>query len=228
MAKVSLAQHMQERRAEPDGDDQNVGPFITISRQYGCWGFSLGLLLLELLNEELEEEQQSWQIYHKEVLEKLATETDTSVEMLEQQRRTKPRFLTEFFRSLRGEKMPSGYEIRNRIFKIVRGLAMEGHSILIGQGSSGACHDLDNGLSIRLEAPEAWRIKQIAFREGLSETEARLRIQAMEKERDYLQKVYETRFPRQPAFNLMYDCSQFSLSQIAQLVVHAMKIKKMA
>jgi cytidylate kinase len=78
---------------------------------------------------------------------------------------------------------------------------------------------------VRLEAPEDWRVKQIAFREGLSETEARLRIQAEEREKDYLKKIYETRFPRKPAFNLVYDCSAFSLAQIAQHVVQAMKLK---
>ncbi|MFP4356355.1 MAG: AAA family ATPase [Phycisphaerae bacterium] len=224
MAKVSLAEHMHERPEDEQLDPENVGPFITISRQYGCWGFSLGLLLLDVLNEEAPEGR-AWKIYHKEILDQLAEDTNMAREMIESQRRRKPRAIIDFFRSLSGDKVPSGYEIRNRITNIIRNLAIEGYAIIVGQGGAGATHDMPNGLSIRLEAPEAWRVKQIAFREGLSETEARLRIQAMEKERDYLQKVYETRFPRQPAFNLMFDCSEFTLAQIAQQIVYAMRLQ---
>ena len=33
------------------------------------------------------------------------------------------------------------------------------------------------------------------------------------------------RFPRKPAFHIVYDCSVFTLAQIAQQVVYAMKMK---
>lgn len=223
MAKVELPDYMQESRNPTDNELANAGPFITISRQFGCHGFSLGLLLLEILNDEANEIP--WKIYHREILTRLATETNMAEELLDRERRAKPRVLVDFFRSLSKGKVPSGYEIRNRITAIIRGLAVQGHAILVGQGSAGAAADLPNGLSIRLEAPEEWRVKQIAFREGLTETQARLRIRAKERERDYLRKIYQAKFPRQPAFKLVYDCSEFSLAQIAQQVVYAMRLK---
>ncbi len=226
MAKVSLAEHLQDRPDPEQQEESQAGPYITISREFGCWGFSLGLLLLDILSEEADEETH-WKIYHKEVLDQLASETNLDIEVLEQQRRTKPRVIAEFFRSFgrKNERLPSGIEVRNRISEIIRNLAIDGWAIVVGQGGAGATHGLPNGMTVRLEAPEDWRVKQIAFREGLSETEARLRIQAEEREKDYLKKIYETRFPRKPAFNLVYDCSAFSLAQIAQHVVHAMKLK---
>ena len=39
MAKVSLGEHMQEHRTDFERDPEHVGPFVTISRQYGCYGF---------------------------------------------------------------------------------------------------------------------------------------------------------------------------------------------
>jgi len=224
MAKVSLAEHMKEHRTVQEQGLDEAGPFVTISRQFGCYGFSLGLLLLDILNEETD--GPSWQIYHKDILSRLATETNLATEFLEHQRRSKPSALVDFFRSLRKERVPSGYEIRNRITTIIRGLAIEGHAIIIGQGGAVATRDLQNGLTIRLEAPEAWRVKQIAFREAINETEAKLRVRAKEREREYLRKLYETRQTRKPAFHLTYDCSAFSLAQIAQHIVSMMKLKK--
>jgi len=223
MAKVSLSEHIKERRTPQEQDFEKCGPFITIARQFGCYGVSLGLLLLEILNEHTD--AAVWKMYHKEILAKLATETDLATELLEEQRRSKPSMIVDFFRSLSRERIPSGYEIRNRITTIIRGLAAEGHAIIIGQGGAGATHDLPNGLSVRLEGPEQWRVKQIAFREGLGETEAKLRVRAKEQEREYLRKLYDRRFPRKPPFHLTYDCSVFSLAQIAQHIVHMMKLK---
>ena len=225
MAKISLSDDMKEQPVA-DGEPGRIGPFITISREFGCYGFSLGLLLLEILNEDASEGK-VWKVYQKEILASLATETNMAAEILDRERRTKPSLIVDFFRSLGKDRIPSGYEIRNRITTIIRGLAEEGYAIIIGQGSSGATQDLPNGLSVRLEAPEDWRVREVALREGLSETKARIRVREMEAERVYLRKIYEKKFPRNPAFNLVYDCSIFTLAQISQQVVYAMKLKHM-
>ncbi|MDD4890283.1 MAG: hypothetical protein PHU85_10175 [Phycisphaerae bacterium] len=65
----------------------------------------------------------------------------------------------------------------------------------------------------------------IQFRIGLSEAKARLLIQAKDEEREYLRGIYQLRYHRQPAFNVIYDCSAFTLAQIAMQAVHAMRVK---
>jgi hypothetical protein len=225
MTEDSLARQMSEIHANGEEDLAKAGPFIAISRQFGCGGFSLGLLLLDLLNDDARPGE-SWQIYHKEILDSLAQETDLAPDILERRRRQKPGLLGNFFQSFSGKKgVPSGLEIRNRMTAIIRELAIEGRCLLIGQGAVGATVDLPNGLSIRLEAPEDWRLKQIAFREALSETQAKIRIAEEMEKREYLQKIYERRFPRKPVCHLTFDCSIFSLAQIATMVHRAMKIK---
>ncbi|HUS47302.1 MAG TPA: cytidylate kinase-like family protein [Phycisphaerae bacterium] len=223
MARVSLADHMREHPQLHQAEPAKAGPFVTISRQFGCYGFSLGLLVQEILNEDASPES-VWKLYHKDVLARLATDTNMAAELLEKERRSKPRLIVDFFRSLSRERIPSGYEIRNRITTIIRGLAIEGRAIIIGQGGAGATADLPNGLSIRLEAPEEWRIRQVALREGSTESQARTEVQAKEQEREYLRKIYERRHSRKPAFHLVYDCSVFTLAHIAQHIVYAMKL----
>lgn len=226
MAKPLLAEEMREKPSALERKPQQIGPFLTISREYGCHGFSLGLLLLDLLNEELPSGP-GWQIYHKEILEHLADETNMAQDIIEQEMSTKPSLIADFFRAFSKEKVPSGFEIRNRVTTIIRRLAIQGRAIIIGQGSAAATMDLPNGLSIRLEAPEDWRVRQIAFREGISEYEARHKIHEMEEQREFLRKLYELKFPRKPAFHVTYDCSVISLTELAQTIVHLMKIKRM-
>ncbi len=224
MAKVTLAKYMREQPGK--GAEHHCGPFVTVSRQYGCWGFSLGLLLTEILQEHAHPGE-GWKIYHKDILEKLATETNLAAVLLDEQRTHKPRLMVDLFRSLSGVKIPSGYEVRNRITTIIRGLAIQGRAIIIGQGGGGATRDLPNGLSIRLEAPEEWRIQQICFREGVTAATAKKQIHEKEAEREFLRKTYDTKFPHKPPFNLTYDCSVFTLAKIAQHVVYAMRLQGM-
>ncbi len=225
MAKVVLAKEMRER-FPGDAAAQERRPFLTISREYGCWGFSLGLLLMDTLNETVPAGRH-WRILSKEILDRLAHDTATEVELLEAQRRTKPSMLLDFLGSLSDKRVPSGYEVRNRITSIIRHEANKGFVVIVGQGGAGATADMPNGLAIRLEAPEEWRIAQLAFRENIDSDKAREEIQRKEAERAYLRRIYEVRFPRRPAFHLMFDCSVFTLAQITQMVVQAMRLKKL-
>ncbi len=229
MAKVSLSSHMKEQRGETEQesavDESQAGPFLTISRQFGCYGFSLGLLLMEILNENADSES-TWKIYHREILERLATDTNLATELLDRQRRTRPRLLVDFFRSISGDKVPSGFSVRKQITMIIRGLAIEGHAVILGQGGTAATADLPNGLSVRLEAPTQWRVKEVAFREGLSETRAKLLIKEKDREREYLSKLYQAYSKHKRPFSLVYDCSAFTLVQIARHVAYAMKLKE--
>ncbi|MBI5726065.1 MAG: cytidylate kinase family protein [Planctomycetes bacterium] len=208
------------------GQAPRIGPFITISRQYGCGGFALGLLLLDILNEN-SDGGKTWKIYHKEILHSLATETNMASDLLEKQRRQKPQFMMDLFNFFASQRVPSGMEIRNSITTIIRGLAINGGAIIIGQGGSAVTADLPNGLSVRLEAPLDWRIGSVAFREGVAARAAEEKIELMEKEREFLRNLYGKKYPRKPAYNLIYDASVFSLAQIAQHVAYALKLMKL-
>lgn len=221
MAKVTLAGKMRELRWQVP---PHIGPFVTISRQYGCWGFSLGLLMMEILSENAPPGQ-TWRIYHREILDRLARETDIASDMLDALRRSKPSLIVDFFQAFSPKRIPSGFEIRNRITTIIRGMAIQGHAIIIGQGGAAVTGDLPNGLSVRLEAPLEWRAEQVMFREDITTAQALECLVKKEHERDFLHDLYSRKFPRTPAFDLTFDCSTMTLAQIAQLTVHAMKLR---
>jgi len=224
--RTNLATFMREKR-QADEQSRTPGPFLTISRQYGCHGYFLGLLLVDMLNSNLPGERNPWKVYQREILEHLSQETDVAADVLNRLRRERPRLLVDFFRNLSPKRKPGGFEIRNRIANIIRGLAYEGHAIIIGMGGAGATADIENGLRIRLEGPKDWRVNRVVEAEGVSPVEARLLLQKHDKQRDHLRQIYATRFHREPAFDMVYDASSFSLAQMTQHICHAMKLKKM-
>ncbi|MCE5185563.1 MAG: cytidylate kinase-like family protein [Planctomycetaceae bacterium] len=202
------------------------GPYVTISRQYGCDGIELGELLVERLNERGEEKR--WRFFHKDILQHLAQETGLAAESLEKERSAAPNLMKEFLRGLKREGMPGGVEIRNKLTLLVRTIAFNGHAVILGQGGTAATGDLANGLSVRVTAPKDWRIARICLREGVDKQTAAARIDEIAAERDRLRLYYERQNPRAPAFNLAIDNSAFNHEQITALILLAMEERRLA
>lgn len=213
-----LREHLDdiEKKKEP-------GPFITISRQYGCEGEELGLLLLEKLNKM--DPDSRWNFYYKELLRRLAEDTGLPEQFLEKERLAKPSLIKDFLRGLKRENIPDGLEIRNQITIMIRTIAFEGYSIILGQGGAAATADIDNGLSVRLEAPRDWRIARISIREKIDKAAAAAKIEEVEEQRKHLRKIYEAQNPREPAFALVLDNSIFNKEMVANLVIQTLLSK---
>lgn len=224
MGKPTISSYIRENLAEI-GEKKDPGPYLTISRQYGCDGYELGDLLLKKLDERAGEGV--WRLYKKDILKQLAEDTGLTEEVIERERLTKPSLLRDFFRGMRGSTIPDGFEIRNKITVMVRTVAFEGHAIIIGQGGTAAAADLENGLSVRLEGPREWRITRVSYREKLSRQAAIARIDEIERQRKHLRKIYEEKNPREPAFNLLIDNSMMSIDQLAELILYTMEQKNL-
>jgi len=222
MDKPALSSYFRQRIGEIVQKKQ-PGPYLTVSRQYGCDGLELAGPLVEKLNRR--DEQRRWKLYHKELLKQLAEDTGLTEEIIEKERLSKPSLLKDFLRGLLKSNVPDGYEIRKSITMMVRTVAFEGYAVIIGQGGNAATTDLDNGLNVRIEAPKEWRVARISVREQLSKEAAAARMEEIDAQRHYLQEIYEKQNPRQPAFHLLLDNSMFSKEQIAELILLAMEKK---
>ena len=221
MAKPTLSSYIRENL---EGLDKKTaaGPYVTISRQYGCDGYELGDALIEKLNSR---DETHWRLLKRDILKQLAEETGLAEEIIEKERLAKPSLIKDFLRGVRKSGIPDGYEIRNKITLMVRTVAFEGYAVIIGQGGTAAAADLENGLSVRIEAPREWRITRVSYREKLDRTQAIARIDEIEKKRSYLRKIYEEKNPKKPAFNLAIDNSQFNVEQSIDLIIFAMQQK---
>jgi hypothetical protein len=224
MTKPTISSYLRDH-LDDIATKKEPGPYLTISRQWGCDGVGLGQSLVAKLNER--DPERRWKLYQKELLKQLAEDTGLTEEILEKERTSKPSLLKDFLRGLKKSGIPDGYEVRNKITMMVRTVAFEGHAVILGQGGTAATGDLANGLSVRVEAPKDWRIARICRRENLSKQQAVARIEEIEKERQHLRTIYERQNSREPVFNLVFDNAMFKNDQIVQMVLLAMEEKKL-
>lgn len=222
MSKPTISAYLRDH-LDDFGKKEEPGPYLTISRQYGCDGQELGKLILQKLNER--DPESPWKLYYKELLKQLAEDTGLTQEIIEKERLSKPSLLKDFLRGMMRDGIPDGYEIRNKITLMVRTVSFEGYAIILGQGGAAATADLENGLSVRIEAPRDWRIARVSIREKIDKVAAGRRIEEIEDQRKHLRKMYEQKNPREPAFALVFDNSTLNKEQIADIIVMVMEQK---
>ncbi|MGE4285771.1 MAG: AAA family ATPase [Phycisphaerae bacterium] len=195
------------------------GPFLTISREFGCGGYELAESISKLITERSGE---NWKIFKKELLEQLARESGIDLETIEKQRFEKPCFVKDMLNAMRQNSTPDSVEVRSRIAFMVRKAAFDGRAIIVGQGGAAATSGMQGGLNVRVEAPRSWRLLRISKREGLSKKEALEKLTEIEKRREYLRKFYTSMGGEAPFFDLVFDNSKFTTAQIAELIFQAM------
>lgn len=224
MDRPTLSTYIRDH-IKPEGGAKEPGPFATISRQFGCDGYEIADLLAQKLNTILGEDK--WKVYKREILKQVADDAGLSEEIIEKERQAKPSFLREFARSVRGSKIPDSFEILKNITNLVRRLAFDGYAIIVGHGATAATSEIDNGINVRVEAPRDWRKHRLCHRDGLTPAEAEKVLAETETGRKHLDKIYKKWNPRTPAFSLVLDNSMFSIEQIVEHIIMAMKHRKL-
>ncbi len=224
MNKSTISAYLRDH-LENFSRKQDPGPYLVISRQYGCEDVELGQYLIEKLN--LRNPEKPWKVYCKELLKQLAEETGMPQEIIEREQYAKPNVLKDFLRGLTKGSIPDGFEIYKKVALIVRSIAFEGYSIIIGQGSGMGVVTLgiENGLSVRIEAPKDWRVAHVSIYEKIDKSAAEAKIEENDRQWKLIRRLYEEKNLREPAFALFFDNSIFNREQIGELILRAMEQK---
>ena len=221
-ARITAHVHAWEHaRGQGQLLEPEVFPFITISREFGCEGLPVANQLQKLLNERCRPFF-AWVAYDRQLLDKVANELHLArgvVEAIDGQRRSE---MSELFNAILNTKMDESLMFR-KMAEIIRALAIQGHSILVGRGSHLITQDLRNGLHIRLVAPHGWRVRQISVSREIPESDATKLVEENELGRERYLKSFFNHDPSHPHYHdVTIDNSRFNLLQISEIVFTAL------
>lgn len=203
------------RRKLQQPDTRTSPPFITISREFGCTGFRLGMALLDHLNPgQMEEEQ--WSIYDRRVFEHIEGDPEINRRFFEEHIQRRNLEFEEYLNTTFGSA-PSDLALFNRWANAMRNLALAGRAIFVGRASSLVTRDLIGGIHIRVMAPFDWRVHEHARLNDLTETESRTLTRLKDRERSEFITRY---FGFDPD-----DVTRFHLVLNAALVPEEMMVK---
>lgn len=194
-------------------------PFVTISRQAGTGGHVLGEVMLDVFA-RLDDTDLfgGWQVYDKSLCEIVAKDARFSASLdslLEEEYRSKTDdFFNQMIRSTVDQNM-----VMDRVFLVVRSIASMGKAIIVGRGGSHVTKGMAQGVSLRMVAPEDFRVARAIETLGLTERQARSGAKKRDADRARLMKVHFGVDIADPAgYDMTWNTGSVSYEEIAAAV----------
>ena len=140
-----------------------IGPYLTISREAGAGGSQIARLVGEAIG---------WEVLDRKLLECVAERYHTSPAVLELVDETTTNWITEIFGNWLDPASVSQMQYVCRLSRVILMAARAGKVIYVGRGAQFVLPH-ERGLSVRIVAPQKYRVQQIMERRHLSFEEAR-------------------------------------------------------
>lgn len=190
--------------------------FVTISRQTGCNSFEISTALVDLINKR---SKTKWKVVNKELIELSVSELSAKKNTIEAVfNAEKHGHLDEIIRAFGSRYYKSDSKIRNTIKTLIRSMVTEGGLVLVGRAGAAVTKDLPGGLHIRIEAPLAWRVQNLARKKNMTEMESLTNITVSDKNRSKLFQDFCKKTIDEFDFDLRFNNSTLTDSEIAQMI----------
>lgn len=199
---------------------------ITIARQYGSGGRTIG----QMLSEEL-----GIPYYDKELLKKASEDSGIHERLFagaDEKLKNSP-LLRITKKVYQGQLIPpesSGFTSAENLFnyqaKVIKELAEEESCIIIGRCADYVLRDYDNVLSVFVHAPEAYCIELAKTKLSMPDREIRKYIQKTDKERAEYYKHYTGReWTDARNYDLCLDSSKLGLQKCIEEIKAYMQVR---
>lgn len=183
-------------------------PVITISRQMGSGGASIGRLVANQLN---------YKYYDRELIEQIAAMTGSDAEHIERHEVEDRSALSSMLLSLLDRRHVQDTVYLRSLLKVLRSIGKEGRAVIIGRGGSCVLHD---ALRIRFVAPFELRVERTAKVRDMTDDEARRYVlETDHRQRSFLRGFFGCDADNPELYDLVINTEHLSLEHGAELVI---------
>lgn len=196
----------------------STGPFVTISRQTGAGGITIGEKLVAYLWENDKGAVCPWTIFDKTLVDHVLKEHQLPEKISEYMPESKVSQMDDIMEELFGLH-PSEWTLIHKTSETILNLAQMGNVILVGRGAHIITKKLPNGFHVRLIASIEKRIEHLQEYYKLDRKHA---IKLMEKEDkgrcDYVKEHFDKNIDDPLAYDLVINTDRLSYDQAAKLI----------
>jgi cytidylate kinase len=189
-------------------------PSITISREFGCEGFTVAQRAQSLLQEKT---GGAWGLLDRQVVDKVAGDPNEAMSVL-RKLGEKNTFLDEMMSTIL-TNWNSDVDYYKLICNQITLFAKGGHVIVVGLGAAILTQSMPNCYQFRIVAPIDFRIASVARRHNLSEEEAGRIIAKSQKQRVAFINDFLNHDVADPAlYHAIFNREKNSVEQIAEMI----------
>ena len=211
------------RRERPAEAPAAVTPFVTISRQAGAGGTTLGQHLVERLNEVDPDPDRPWTCWDRELVERVANDHHISQELIDSLEDVHRTWLEEFFTGLSpGDEAgePDELGVYHRVAATVRALAQFGRVVVVGRGGVCITRNMPGGTHVRLVASMKDRVAFIMRKFNVSQELAAEHVRQLDRNRESFYRRYWPTHPlASEMFTVTLNTANLAETQLAECLM---------
>lgn len=201
---------------------------VTISREYGSGGGEIATRLAQKLG---------WQLIDHEIVVAVARDLGVSVaevearderaegvvsRLLSNMQMFEPSLLVAVPMPIKQE--PQAYALS--LHKVIKAAANTGQAVIVGRAGQVILADRPDVLHVRVVAPLDLRIKYVMQREGMTQEQAKSRIQLKDRDRmRFLQNEYQQHADDAHLYDLVINTRVLDLDSAVDLIAQALESK---
>jgi len=207
-----------------------TGPYISISRDFGCMANVIAQKLSRELTKRNEKTgiQKEWKWINKVILHESAKALELSPSKIEyvfqSQRKT---MMDEIVNAMSTRYYKSDKRIRKTILEVIRSIAKTGHVIIVGRGGVAFAKDNPKSLHIKLTAPIKWRVDRIARNYKKSRKDALKYLLEVDAERQFLINSFLGFEADCSIFDLVFNRQTLKDDEIISTIINLMEKRKL-
>jgi cytidylate kinase len=202
-------------------------PFVTISRESGAGGNSLGREVCRILNAE-EDSHRPWCVIDGSIIDEMLR----SRQLPDYLGRYLPEDRVSEFNACIGELLglhPNLWDLVQHTHSLMRELAANGHVVLIGRGGNFVTSGLPGGVHVRLIAPLPFRTRHMMrIRHLGEEASERLNLEKDAARARYVRASFAADIADPIHYDLVLNTSRVALSVAAESLVEIIRHRRPA
>jgi cytidylate kinase len=117
--------------------------------------------------------------------------------------------------------------VRKTITEVLRHYAQAGFVIMVGRAGVATTQDMPGGLHLRLIAPYEWRVSSLRKRKSFEDVDVVKFIKEHDLKKKKLIEDFCGKSIHEIQFDLTINTASFTRQQLIDLVIQAMKMKKL-
>ncbi|RLD60693.1 MAG: hypothetical protein DRJ05_04160 [Bacteroidetes bacterium] len=207
-----------------------TGPYISISREFGCMANNIARkLAIELTKHEKERlTNKKWNWINKSILEESSKALELSPSKIEYVFQSQSKtMIDDIVSAMATRYYKSDKKIRKTILEVISAIAKTGHIIIVGRGGVAFAKDNPKSLHVKLVAPIEWRTERISKSYNKTQKDALKYIKDIDLERKYLIDSFVGFESDNSIFDIVLNRKTLTENEIVSTIINLLDHKRL-
>jgi len=224
-----IYKYLFEKTSDSKQKKTDLGPVVTISREFGCSGSEIAQMLTESINKNsVKKGQNSWRSINKEILGNAAKELDSKPSKVERiMKGEELGYWGDIIGSFLDKQYVSDENIKNTITRVIRGFAEDGRVIIVGRAGYIVARHVPKSFHVKLIAPFDWRVDNVDERFNLKHADAVKTVKDIDEKRNKFLHYFKQNSTEEENFDLIINRKGISKQAVVDIIISALKSKNL-